>query len=211
MDFQTLLQRYQSLLAENKALREENRSLRQRLGLGAPVENRSCSETAPANASHLEESCRHHPGSDPEEKIRLFMSLFRGREDLYARRWESRNGRSGYAPVCLNEWKQGICGKPAIKCAACEHRAFAGLDEKVIEAHLRGRIVVGIYPLCQDDTCHFLAIDFDGDGWQEDVSALREVCSAFAVPIAITQMQKPELARCEAAKLALTELKPGIY
>ncbi len=113
------------------------------------------------------------------------MSLFKGRDDLYAKRWESRNGRSGYAPVCLNEWKPGLCRKPEVKCAVCGHRSYAALDEKVIEAHLRGNLVAGIYPLRQDETCHFLAIDFDKDGWQQDVSTLRDVCTAFAVPVAI--------------------------
>ncbi len=88
-------------------------------------------------------------------------------------------------PVCLNEWKPGFCGKPEVKCASCEHRSYAALDEKVIEAHLLGALVARVYPLRQDGKCHFLAIDFDKDGWQEDVSTLREVCTAFAVPAAI--------------------------
>jgi len=113
------------------------------------------------------------------------MSLFKGRDDLYAKRWENREGRSGYAPVCLNEWKPGFCGKPEVKCASCEHRSYAALDEKVIEAYLRGNLVAGVYPLRRDEKCHFLAIDFDKDGWQQDVPTLKEVCTAFAVPVAI--------------------------
>jgi hypothetical protein len=63
--------------------------------------------------------------SQAELKIRLFRSLFRGREDVYPRRFESRKtGKSGYAPVCANEWVQGICEKPRIKCAVCPHRRF---------------------------------------------------------------------------------------
>ena len=123
--------------------------------------------------------------ANPTEKIRLFMSLFKGRDDLYAKRWESKEGRAGYAPVCLNEWKPGFCGKPEVKCASCGHRLYATLDEKVIEAHLRGKLVAGVYPLRQDEKCHFLAIDFDKDGWQEDVATLKDVCTAFDVPAAI--------------------------
>jgi hypothetical protein len=85
----------------------------------------------------------------------------------------ARKAKAGYAPVCLNEWKPGFCGKPEVKCASCAHSLYAALDEKVIEAHLRGNLVAGIYPLRQDEKCHFLAIDFDKDGWQEDVSARR--------------------------------------
>ena len=50
---------------------------------------------------------------------------------------------------------------------------------------MRGNFVAGVYPLRLDETCHFLAIDFDKDGWQQDVSTLRDVCTAFAVPIGI--------------------------
>ena len=114
------------------------------------------------------------------------MSLFRGREDLYAKRWESKDGaKSGYTPVCMNERKSGLCKKFTVKCGSCEHRLHAPLDEKAIEAHLRGNLVVSVYPLLQNETCRFPAIDFDGDGWQEDVSTLRNVCAAFSVPVAV--------------------------
>ena len=91
------------------------------------------------------------------------MSLFKGRDDVYAKRWQSKDGRSGYAPVCLNEWKSGLCRKPEVKCFDCPHKSYDVMDEKVIEAHLRGNIVAGVYPMCQDETCHFLAIDFDDE------------------------------------------------
>ncbi|WP_425058864.1 hypothetical protein SCACP_35150 [Sporomusa carbonis] len=78
--------------------------------------------------------------SEPAEKIKLFMSLFKDRDDVYAKRWENKKkGTSGYSPVCLNEWKSGLCGKPAGTCADCTHKAYAVLDEKVIDDHLRGR------------------------------------------------------------------------
>jgi len=113
------------------------------------------------------------------------MSLFKGRDDVYAKRWQSKEGRAGYAPVCLNDWIPGFCGKPEVKCASCRHRSYAALDEKVVEAHLRGNLVAGVYPLRQDEKCHFLAIDFDKDGWQQDVSTLKDVCTAFDVPAVI--------------------------
>ena len=174
MDFKTLLLKHQALLAENKALKEENLSLKARLGLAEPTESRSSDEErVQQDASPSEPSFPLKAGANPTEKIRVFMSLFKGRDDLYAKRWESREGRAGYAPVCLNEWKPGFCGKPEVKCASCAHRLYATLDEKVIEAHLRGKLVAGVYPLRQDEKCHFLAMDFDKDGWQEDVAARR--------------------------------------
>jgi superfamily II DNA or RNA helicase len=185
IDFKTLLLKHQALLAENKALKEENLSLKVRLGLAAPPESRSSQEGDHQNASSSEPSFHLKDKANPTEKIRLFMSLFKGRDDLYAKRWENREGRSGYAPVCLNEWKPGFCGKPKVKCGFCEHRSYAALDEVDREAHLRGNLVAGIYPLRQDEKCHFLAIDFDKDGWQQDVSTLKDVCTAFDVPVAI--------------------------
>ncbi len=61
------------------------------------------------------------------------------------------------------------------------------MDEAAIDAHLRGRqnLVAGIYPMLSNETCWFLAIDFDDDGWQKDVTTLRDVCSLFGVPVAV--------------------------
>jgi hypothetical protein len=90
-------------------------------------------------------------GFTQEEKIALFRSLFRGREDVYAKRWENKAGKTGYSPHCANEWKYRVCQKPRMKCSACQNRSYVVLDDAVIEAHLRGEIVVGIYPLTEDE------------------------------------------------------------
>jgi len=50
------------------------------------------------------------------QKIELFKKLFKGRTDVFAGRWQNSKGRSGYSVACNNEWKQGICNKPKIKC-----------------------------------------------------------------------------------------------
>ena len=92
--------------------------------------------------------------SPPEEKIGLFRSLFRGREDVYPRRFENRNtGKSGYSPACGNEWVRGICEKPRIKCSDCPHQRFLPVTDEVIRWHLSGRdswgkdFVLGVYPM----------------------------------------------------------------
>ena len=104
MDFKTLLRKHQALLDENKALKEENLSLKARLGLAEPTESQSSDEErVQQDASPSEPSFHLEAGANPTAKIRLFMSLFKGRDDLYAKRWESKEGRAGYAPVCLNE------------------------------------------------------------------------------------------------------------
>ncbi len=193
MNIDELLEKYRALLAENRSLREENEFLKAQIGITTPPQpdTHQDSENPSPSVLKAQQSSRENsrsgvPGPpDPNEKIRLFMSLFQGRKDVYARRWQSRTGRSGYAPVCLNEWKSGLCRKPAGKCADCSHPAYEALDEKVIESHLRGQIVAGLYPLCQDETCHLLAIDFDDEGWKEDCTALRAVCTAFEIPMAL--------------------------
>jgi len=115
--------------------------------------------------------------SSNEEKVALFFSLFRGREDVYARRWEGRDGqKSGYSPVCRNEWVPGVCGKPKARCAECKARVCVAFDKQVVSRHLAGKEVAGVYPMLADETCWFLAIDFDGEGWWKEVAAVRSVC-----------------------------------
>ena len=187
MNAEELLKKYQILLAENKALLEENKILKVQLGIIDPPH--PAPQQIPAEHLILDftepKPSRNQHQPDTAEKIRLFMSLFKGRDDVYAKRWQSRDNRAGYMPVCCNEWKLGLCRKPTVKCIDCLYQSYSALDEKVIEAHLRGNIVVGLYPLCQDETCYFLAIDFDDEGWQQDCAILREVCVAFKVPVAL--------------------------
>lgn len=130
--------------------------------------------------------------SPADLKIRLFRSLFRGREDVYPRRFESRKtGKSGYAPACSNEWVRGICEKPRIKCADCQHRRFLPVTDDVIRWHLSGEdehrepFVAGVYPLLLDESCFFLAVDFDKANWQDDAAAFLEVCQGLDLPAAL--------------------------
>jgi len=121
-----------------------------------------------------------------EQQIRLFRSLFRGRDDVYARLWMSRKtGRSGYSPVCKNEWAPKICQKPIMKCSHCPNRELMLLDDEVIRRHLSGTHIVGIYPMLQDESCYFLAIDFDGENWSDNVFAFRKTCEQEGVPVAV--------------------------
>jgi hypothetical protein len=124
--------------------------------------------------------------SGPADKIALFRALFRGREDVFPTRWENaKTGRAGYAPACANEWAPRICGKPQIKCASCPHRDFLAVTNEVIDGHLRGRHTVGVYPMLADETCWFLAADFDKATWREDSAAFLEACKVRGVPAAL--------------------------
>ncbi|MFT3914868.1 MAG: hypothetical protein QM704_12375 [Anaeromyxobacteraceae bacterium] len=119
------------------------------------------------------------------EKVSLFAELFRGRADVYPRRWEnSRTGKSGYSPHCAREWKAG-CEKPRVKCGECPVKAFVPVTDRVLVDHLQGLIVAGVYPLVEGDRCHFVAVDFDGPGWQGDVAAFAEAARAAGLPVAV--------------------------
>ncbi|MCF8077840.1 MAG: helicase, partial [Desulfobacterales bacterium] len=133
--------------------------------------------------------------SHENKKIGLFRSLFRGRDDVYPKRFESkRSGKSGYQPVCRNEWVRPVCQKPRIKCGNCENRDFVSLSDDVIRKHLIGfdpadprrqEFVIGVYPMLPDETCWFLAVDFDKATWKEDAGIYLETCTEFGVPAAL--------------------------
>jgi hypothetical protein len=122
----------------------------------------------------------------PTEKIALFRSLFRGREDVYPRRFESRKtGRAGYQPACGNEWTRGVCEKPRIKCSDCPNQRFLRVTDEVVRWHLSGRdgqghdFVMSVYPMLRDETGHFLAVDFDRDTWGADAAAFVVILDTF--------------------------------
>jgi superfamily II DNA or RNA helicase len=120
------------------------------------------------------------------EKVSLFRQLFRGRSDVYPIRWESKTtGKAGYSPACANEWRPGVCEKPRIKCTDCGNRQFIPLSDAVIYDHLVGEKTLGVYPLLTDDTCRFLAVDFDEAEWKDDVRAFVQSCHELGVPVTI--------------------------
>lgn len=190
MEYEELYKNYKKLLEENKRLRHENEGLKQQLGLSIQTSHQIDEiYTSEEVASIIEVSDENSKSvsnqSSPQSKIDLFMSLFRGRDDVYAKRWESKDGRTGYSPVCLNEWVKGICDKPTVKCSDCGNKNYAVLDSAAVDKHLRGNAVFGIYPMLEDETCWFLSMDFDGEGWEKDVFILRQICIEKNIPIAV--------------------------
>jgi len=131
--------------------------------------------------------------SPTADKIALFRKLFRGREEVFPRRWDNiKTGKSGYAPVCRNEWVQRVCEKTRIKCSECVNQAFVPVDDGVVSAHLLGRapgvgggFTVGLYAMLPDERCWFLAVDFDKAGWQRDVAAFRDTARSRGIPVAV--------------------------
>jgi len=148
-------------------LRKENGRLRALLGIP---------EEKPNKCSVVTERF------SPEDKITIFRGLFRGREDVYAVRWENRKGKSGYSPACANEWNRPLCKKPGIKCTDCENRELLPVTDEVIHDHLTGKQTIGIYPLLPDETCRFLTVDFDKTTWKDDAGAFLKTCEEMVVP-----------------------------
>ena len=189
-------QRCKELQLRVDELERENLELRRKLGYAEPA--RSIVAEIPKNETVLDTAVGIHMRSAPEEKIRLFRSLFRGREDVFARRWYSvQKEKGGYAPVCANEWKYGVCIKPKGKCSKCENRVLVPLDDAIIYKHLSGKDkngedVIGVYPILPGDTCYFLAIDFDDGAWQENVSAVRSVCDEWEIPCGVERSRSGE-------------------
>lgn len=166
------------LQAELLRLQEENDRLKAILdkhGISYEVDSASESNASMSPAHQLTAA----------DKISIFRRLFRGRNDVYAQRWESAKGKSGYSPACANEWKTGVCCKPRVKCNECSQRQLQPLTEQVIFDHLSGKCTVGIYPLLKNDECCFLAIDFDGADWQDDAKAFMQSCRELDIPSAL--------------------------
>ena len=184
--------KYNYLLQQNEALRQENEELKLLLHAHG-IEYKS---------KHAEEKdAVYSPFTFPsvklstEERVALFHSLFKGREDVFARRWFSKTtGKSGYQPVCINEWRRGVCDKKKFKCADCPNRHFAPLTYQDLYRHLEGKDekccdVIGLYAIMPDNNCAFLCTDFDDKsckhGYKDDVLAFVGVCKEWNIPYAI--------------------------
>ena len=151
-----------------------------------------CSESLwCANEANDECSASIDTHSSAQDKINFFLALFKGRQDVYARRYYStKTGKSGYTPVCRNEWAPGLCDKKKFKCPDCPSRAFAPLTAAAVKAHLIGRDplcrdVAGLYPMLEDNTTWILVADFDEEHWQLDVAAFCKCCQELELTPAV--------------------------
>jgi superfamily II DNA or RNA helicase len=171
-------QRLAGVLAECERLRGENQQLRERLGL--PLAEAAAQSTN-SSGKFSSTVATVTSKSGPDEKVNLFRSLFRGREDVYAARWEGRNGKTGYSPAYQKTWSNSFQKKPD------EPKEYFPLTDQVIHDHLTGKLTAGVYPLLTDETCWFLAADFDKTTWQDDVRAFLQTCADWNIPAALEQ------------------------
>lgn len=178
---------YNKLYEEYNLLVEENRRLENEIILLKKILSEEQGNTYSSSSFSLSNDIvsKHNDKflniySSSEDKIELFKSLFRGREDVCAKRWRNK---PGYSPYCFNDFKQGTCLKPKVKCSECKNNDFAPYDEERIKNHLLGKYVLGFYPMTLNDTCFILAMDFDESKWEEDISTMREICKKNNIPV----------------------------
>ena len=153
-------------------MRAENARLRGLLGLDRDRKRPAGVGTDVVRARRLPPGAGG-PSSPPAEKVALFRSLFVGRDDVYALRWQNdRSGKSGWSPAVVGGWVNSR--RP--------DREYEPLTDDVVEAHLSGNVTAGLYPLLRNDRCHLLACDFDGGTWALDALAYLDACRAAGLP-----------------------------
>ncbi len=183
-------QKYEAALFEIEKLKREIHRLRFQIKELSP--ELEPSDVNPGDSSSFdtasvqEQSSTVHQYSKVEEKLSLYRSYFRGREDVYPIRWNGKQGKSGYSPACGNEWT-AVCQKPKVKCSACMHQNFLPVTDDVLTKHIDARKdkTMGVYPMLQDETCWFIAFDFDKNNWQEDAAAVMQLCRDNDLPSAL--------------------------
>jgi superfamily II DNA or RNA helicase len=174
-----------SLLAENRRLTQNSQNIKASDRVKGFESINDIMPSVNEPKSTFSESSLNN-NSTSLEKIRLFRSLFHGREDVYPKLWQNKTTlKVGYIPACKNEWVSGLCDKSKVKCNNCPNRQLLPLTDQEIKNHLEGKFTIGVYPLLTDDSCHFLAVDFDKQSWAEDISAFGETCQGLGIPAAL--------------------------
>lgn len=200
MEYNELLKKYNEAIRYISLLEKENEELKIELAKNESIRIPENYEIEKANkdAEVLKEDSENYylvdDSSSNREKLKVYLSLFKGREDVCAKRWVSRKtGSTGYSPFCQNEWVEGVCGKKnKVKCTKCQNQNFYKYDEDVLRKHLRGEEVLGLYPLDKDDMCYLIVMDFDKGKWQDEIKIVSEVCDEANIPYYIERSRSGE-------------------
>ena len=172
-------------LAETERLRQQIRQLKETL-----VRHSIPIPELPANSTSTEMVLpdasvvgQVSAPSSNSSKVALFRSLFRGREDVYAERVRVKSGDWIYCPAGQKNWDAVLSAKPSErKIVDQQTRKLFPLTDLAVQQHLQGKKTLGIYPLLLDETCWFLAADFDKTAWRDDALAFLSTCVRAGVP-----------------------------
>ena len=190
---------YTEIEKQNEALQNENDYLKSLLDhAGIPYDVSPWEkEIRPSKAYDSDQGARILPIKIDDKTVQIFYKYFWGRKDVYAKRYTSKAGNTGYSTQCDNKWKPGCAlGKPSHHgCDKCEIRKWKELDIDTVKEHLLGASprcddVIGVYPLFSNGTCRFIVFDFDNHAmgaekvdfanednqWKQEVDILRSVC-----------------------------------
>lgn len=116
------------------------------------------------------------------DHIEHYKSLFRGREDIYAIRWE-KEGKYGYMPAYKVDWTDyNIHKSKGGSFKNYSKKEYQSLSDEVLNLHFQGKETIGIYPLLEDNTSFFIAADFDDNNWRDSIQKLYLVCQKHKIP-----------------------------
>ena len=190
-EFESLSEKLVRITNECERLRRENAQLRETLEQehpsGIPQKGpKTPRYSVPDSVKMAAPAETAKPELSVSRKIALFRSLFRGRDDVYAVRWEGPSGKCGYSPASIHDWDAlRSVAKADWKKRDKETRELLPLTDEAIHNHLSGKVTIGVYPLLPDETCWFTAVDFDQTTWRQDAAAFIESCEEWEVPAAL--------------------------
>ena len=129
---------------QRKALEERIKEIDEQIALLNTIKNQSLAklQSLPQITAQQPNPVINSQTQTPADKIALFKSYFRGRDDVYAKLWiNNKTGKKGYSPACKHEWDRALCRKPNIKCSECPNQGFLPPDEVAIRTLFLSRIM----------------------------------------------------------------------
>ncbi len=130
----------------------------------------------------MQANCQNLTMRNLEENIEPFKTLFQGRQDIYAVRWE-KDGKSGYMPAYKVDWSDyKIHKSKGGSFKNYSKKEYQPLSNEVLNLHFQGKETIGIYPLLEDNTSFFIAADFDDNHWKDSIQKLYLVCQKHKIP-----------------------------
>ena len=160
------------LIKENEKLEKENKYLKRLLEKN--------------NINYIETRCIEEIKYSKDEKINIYASYFRGREDVYAVKYlDKKDNKKKYTPVCQNAFSV-MCDKSKyLGCRECPHKVYLGITHNNLIEHFTGKKSYGIYPMLDGDKCYFLAVDFDDGKYFNSALCFKNNCAKYGIDCAI--------------------------